>query len=89
MKSLLCPVFLEAEAPKKDSKNLTLRITVLDTGIEALFKPALGKNIAKSTIHVWKVINKHCQRHNGPENRIHIKSSTQILIKLKGLATNC
>ena len=58
MKNLLCPVFLEAEAPKKDSKNLTLRITVLDTGIEALFKPALGKNIAKSTIHVWEVINK-------------------------------
>ena len=58
MKSLLCPVFLEAEAPKKDSKNLTLRITVLDTGIEALFKPALGKNIAKLTNPLWEVFNK-------------------------------
>ena len=31
-------------------------------------------------IHFSKLI-KHCQRHNGPEGWVHIKSSTQILIK--------
>ena len=32
----------------------------------------------------WQLYSiKHCQRHNGPEGWVHIKSSTQILIKLQ------